>query len=46
MEILYLSRKRNFAAELTGAKEMVLDPEVTHRSHTSHSDEKIERKPA
>lgn len=43
---VHLSRKRNFAAELTDAKEMVLDPEVTHRSHTSHSDEKIERRPA
>ena len=28
---VHLSRKRNFAAELTDAKEMVLDPEVTHR---------------
>ncbi len=43
---VHLSRKRNFAAELTDAKEMVLDPEVTHRSHNFHSDEKIERKPA
>ena len=43
---VHLSRKRNFTAELKDAKEMVLDPEVTHRSHTSHSDEKIERKPA
>ena len=43
---VHLSRKRNFAAELTDAKEMVLDPEVTHRSHTLHSDEKIERRPA
>lgn len=43
---VHLSRKRNFAAELTDAKEMVLDPEATHRSHTLHSDEKIERRPA
>lgn len=43
---VHLSRKRNFAAELTDAKEMVLDPEVTHGNHTSRSDEKIERKPA
>lgn len=43
---VHLSRKRNFTVELKDAKEMVLDPEVTHRSHTSHSDEKIERKPA
>lgn len=42
---VHLSRKRNFTAELKDAKEMVLDPEVTHRSHTSHSDKKIERKP-
>lgn len=43
---VHLSRKRNFTAELTDAKEMVLDPEVTHRNHAFHSDEKIERKPA
>ena len=30
---VHLSRKRNFAAELTDAKEMVLDPEATHRNH-------------
>ena len=39
---VHLSRKRNFAAELTDAKEMVLDPEVTHRNHTSSSEGKIE----
>ena len=43
---VHLSRKRNFAAELTDAKEMVLDPEVTHRKHSSRPDEKIERGPA
>lgn len=43
---VHLSRKRNFAAELTDAKEMVLDPEVTHRKHSSRPDEKIERDPA
>lgn len=43
---VHLSRKRNFAAELTDAKEMVLDPEVTHRNCISNSDGKIERGPA
>lgn len=39
---VHLSRKRNFAAELTDAKEMVLDPEVTHRNRLSSSEGKIE----
>lgn len=43
---VHLSRKRNFTAELTDAKEMVLDPEVTHKNHGSRSSEKIERCPA
>lgn len=43
---VHLSQKRDFISELMEAKEMVIDPEVTHRSHISHSDEKIERKPA
>lgn len=43
---VHLSRKRNFAVELTDAKEMVLDPEVTHRNRNSNSDDKIERGPA
>lgn len=43
---VHLSRKRNFASELTDAKEMVLDPEVTHRNHGSHQDEKTGRGPA
>lgn len=43
---VHLSCKRNFAAELTYAKEMVLDPEVTHRNRNSNSDDKIERGPA
>ncbi len=43
---VHLSRKRNFAAELTDAKEMVLDPEVTHRNRKLKSDEKFERRPA
>ena len=34
------------ASELTDAKEMVLDPEVTHRNRISNSDGKIERGPA
>lgn len=42
---VHLSRKRNFAAELADAKEMVLDPEVTHRSH-SKSNDKIKKRPA
>lgn len=42
---VHLSRKRNFAAELTDAKEMVMDPEVTHRNHSSRQEEKIERGP-
>lgn len=37
---VHLSRKRNFAAELTDAKEMVLDPEVTHRNNGSRLDER------
>ena len=40
---VHLSRKHNFAAELTDAKEMVLDPEVTHRNRSSSSEGKIER---
>lgn len=43
---VHLSRKRNFAAELTDAKEMVLDPEITHRNRLSSSEGKIERSPA
>lgn len=43
---VHLSRKRNFTAELTDAKEMVLDPEVTHRNNGSRLDEKTERGPA
>ena len=43
---VHLSRKRNFAAELSDAKEMVFDPEVTHRNCNSSSEGKIERGPA
>jgi hypothetical protein len=42
---VHLSRKRNFAAELKDAKEMMLDPEVSHRSHSFLFEEKIERGP-
>ena len=33
---VHLSRKRNFAADLTDAKEMVLDPEVVHHNYSSY----------
>lgn len=42
---VHLSRKRNFAADLSDVKEMVLDPEVTHKNHGPRQDEKIERGP-
>ena len=40
---VHLSRNRNFAAEMPDAKEIVLDPEVVHKSHGTHGEEKIER---
>lgn len=45
---VHLSRKRNFAADMPDAKEIVVDPEVTHRKHGSHNDteDKIQRGPA
>lgn len=43
---VHLSRKRNFAAEIPDAKEIVLDPEVMHRQREMHSEDKIERGPA
>ena len=43
---VHLSRKRNLTAELIDAKEMVLDPEVTHRNRHSSSEGKFERSPA
>lgn len=43
---VHLSRKRNFAAELKDAKEMVIDPVVVHRNRISISDSKIKRGPA
>lgn len=45
---VHLSRKRNFTADMPDAKEIVLDPEVAHRQHGSHtdSDDKIQRGPA
>jgi len=45
---VHLSRKRNFTADMPDAKEIVVDPEVTHRKHGSHNDteDKIQRGPA
>lgn len=43
---VHLSRKRNFTAELTDAKEMILDPEVIHGNRESKFESKIERGPA
>lgn len=43
---VHLSRKRNFTADIPDAKEIILDPEVSHSKHGSNSDEKIERGPA
>ena len=43
---VHLSRKRNFTAELDDAKEIVLDPEVSHTNHEQpRSDDKIQRGP-
>lgn len=42
---VHLSRKRNFAADLTDAKEMVIDPEVAHNDHSFHSHEKSTKSP-
>lgn len=43
---VHLSRKRNFAADIPDAKEMVLDPEVEHGKRTTQKEEKIKRRPA
>ena len=43
---VHLSRKRNFTAHIPDAKEIVLDPEVSHNNHGSNSNDKIERGPA
>jgi hypothetical protein len=45
---VHLSRKRNFTADMPDAKEIVVDPEVTHQQHGSHTDEddKIHHGPA
>lgn len=45
---VHLSRKRNFTADMPDAKEIVVDPEVTHREQgkNSSTDEKIQRGPA
>lgn len=37
---VHLSRKRNFTAELTDAKEMILDPAVTHKNYGTHAEKK------
>ena len=43
---VHLSRKRNFAAEIPDAKEIVLDPEVLHGQWKVHSEDKIKHGPA
>ena len=43
---VHLSRKRNFTAEIPDAKEIVLDPKVSHGKRAAHSEDKIERGPA
>jgi len=40
---VHLSRKRNFTADIPDAKEIVLDPEVSHSNHGSNSNNRIER---
>ena len=34
---VHLSRKRNFTADMPDTKEIVIDPEVAHRQHGSHT---------
>lgn len=45
---VHLSRKRNFAADMPDAKEIVIDPVVPHSQHDTHidADDKIQRGPA
>ena len=45
---VHLSRKRNFTADMPDAKEIVVDPEVTHSEHGNHNDgdDKIHHGPA
>lgn len=43
---VHLSRKRNFAADLEDAKEMVFEPEMIHRNHRSGFENKVEKGPA
>lgn len=43
---VHISRKRNFAQQLTDAKEFVLDPEVSHSYRSSITTETIKRGPA
>ncbi|MFA6832696.1 MAG: hypothetical protein WCR36_10610 [Bacteroidaceae bacterium] len=45
---VHLSRNRNFTTNMPDSKEIVVDPEVTHHQHGSHTDseDKIQRGPA
>jgi hypothetical protein len=43
---VHLSRKRNFTQQLADAKEIVLDPEVSHSNRNSNTPEAIKRGPA
>jgi hypothetical protein len=45
---VHLSRKLNFTADMPDVKEIVIDPEVAHRQHGSHTDpdDKIHHGPA
>ena len=45
---VHLSRKRNFTADIPDAKEIVVDPEVTHRQNSSYNDadDKYQRRQA
>lgn len=43
---VHLSRKRNFTTDIPDAKEIVLDPEASHKTYGLNSDTKIVRSPA
>jgi hypothetical protein len=43
---VHLSRKRNFAADMPDAKEIVIDPEVEHDKHEIHNIETRKKRPA
>lgn len=43
---VHLSRKRNFTQQLTDAKEIVLDPELSHSNRYSNMSDSIKRGPA